>query len=90
MEKRKDISVVVTQTLCSRVTLKYIPVLENCSPNLPLMYCRQYMTLPELLNTLHKMVLSDTQIEEGMRNHILMSIGSVDTWTDFNLKVEEA
>ena len=48
------------------------------------------MTLPELLNTLHKMVLSDTQIEEGMRNHILMSIGSVDTWTDFNLKVEEA
>lgn len=90
MVNRKDIAVVVTQTLRSRVTLKDIPVSEDGSPNLPLMYCKQYMTLPELLNTLHKMVLSDPQIEDGMRNHILMSIGSIDTWDDFNLKVEEA
>lgn len=92
MVNRKDIPVVVTQTLRSRVTLKDVLVSEDGIDNLTLsyVYSVKCMTIPELLNTLHKMVVSDPRIEESQKNLILMSIGSVDTWIDFNLNVEEA
>lgn len=92
MVNRKDIPVVVTQTLRSRVTLKDALVSEDGSKNpiLSYTYGTTYMTLPELLNTLHKMVVSDPRIDESQKNLILMSIGSVDTRIDFDLKVEEA
>lgn len=89
MVNKKDIPVEVTQTLRSRVTLNDDFVLEDGSNILALShaYEREYMTIPELLRMLRKMVVRDHQIEKGRRNRILRSI---DTWTDFNLKVEEA
>ena len=92
MVNRKDIPVVVTQTLRSRVTLKDVLVSEDGGNILTLSFAyeREYKTIPELLNTLRKMVISNPRIDESQKNLILMSIGSVDTWIDFDLKVEEA
>lgn len=89
MVNKKDIQVVVTQTLHSRVTLKDILVSEDGGNILTLSFAyeREYMTIPDLMRMLRKMVVRDHQIEEGRRNLILRSI---DTWTEFYLKVEEA
>ena len=92
MVNRKDIPVVVTQTLHSRVTLKDVIDSEDGGNilTLPFAYECEYMTIPDLLRMLRKMVVRDPRIDESLKNLILMSIGSLDTWIDFDLKVEEA
>lgn len=89
MVNRKDIQVVVTQTLRSRVTLNDIRVSEDGSSMFPLSlaYEEKYITITYLLNTLRKMVENNPRIKKSQRNRILRSI---DGWTDFHLKVEEA